>query len=283
MDSYLDNDLDPLSRVEKIWYAVFFVRYWRKWILLNHRYTLRDNFITPNAYMCIELNAHLLITFLLTVRDHIKNDSCFLPWLLGSQCCEMTFRIARSMSSTFSTVINFGMLGLLRRLHRLHIQLTLQAECSEDIIFPRVIKHQQKVEKKYSQSCLLSEITNDKIFDAICKAQGRAKLVIEELGMADLFRKHSMWGSDIRIFGIDGGAENESAYDNDDSDSGEEDENEATIEQTESQNIESFIVQEACTDGATQIADDLKSIFKHDLVDSTIKEKLEQQQQFLYK
>ena len=148
MDSYLDNDLDPLSRVEKMWYAVFFVRYWRKWILLNHRYTLRDNFITPNAYiMCIELNAHSLITFLLTVRDHIKNDSCFLPWLLGSQCCEMTFRIARSMSSTFSTVINFGMLGLLRRLHRLHIQLTLQAECSEDIIFPRVIKHQQKVEK----------------------------------------------------------------------------------------------------------------------------------------
>ena len=102
--------------------------------------------------------------------------------------------------------------------------------------------------------------------------------MIEELGMADLFRKHSMWGSDIRIFGIDGGAENESAYDNDDSDSDGEDENEATIEQTESQNIESFIVQEACTDGATQIADDLKSIFKHDLVDSTIKEKLEQQQ-----
>lgn len=71
MDSYLNNDLDPLSRIEKIWYVVFFVRYWRKWILLNHRYTLRDNFITPNAYMCIELNAHALINFL--IKSKIKS------------------------------------------------------------------------------------------------------------------------------------------------------------------------------------------------------------------
>ena len=93
-----------------------------------------------------------------------------------------------------------------------------------------------------------------------------------------------MWSSDIKNFGIDGGAENESALDSDDNDSDEEDdENEANIESTESQNIKAFIVQEACTDDATQIADDLKVIFKYDLVDSTIKETLEQQQQFLYK
>ena len=67
----------------------------------------------------------------------------------------MTFRIARSIS-TFSTVINFGMLELLRRLHCLHTKFTLQAECSDDVIIPRVKKHQQKVEKV----CILSEITN---------------------------------------------------------------------------------------------------------------------------
>ena len=96
-----------------------------------------------------------------------------------------------------------------------------------------------------------------------------------------------MWGSGIRILGIDGGAENESACDSDDNDfdndsDEEDDDNEANITPTESQK-ESFIVQEACTDDATQIADDLKSIFKHDLADSTIKETLEQQQHFLYK
>ena len=43
------------------------------------------------------------------------------------------------MSSVFSTVINFGMLGLLRRLHRLHIQLAIQTESKEEIVFPRVL------------------------------------------------------------------------------------------------------------------------------------------------
>ena len=35
VDSYLDMSLSPLERVEKAWYAKFFVRYWREWILLN--------------------------------------------------------------------------------------------------------------------------------------------------------------------------------------------------------------------------------------------------------
>lgn len=110
VESYLNKSLDPVTRIEKIWYAVFFLRYWRQWILLCPQYTLKDNFITNNAYICIELNAHALIMFLMTVRDNC-DDSAFLPWRLGSQTCEKAFRAARSMTSTFSTIINFGMLG----------------------------------------------------------------------------------------------------------------------------------------------------------------------------
>ena len=51
------------------------------------------------------------------------------------------------MSSIFSTMMNFGMFGLLHRLHRLYIQLALQANSDEEIIFPRVIKHQHKAQK----------------------------------------------------------------------------------------------------------------------------------------
>ena len=63
MDGHLDKSLDPLSRIENLWYVAFFVRYWRKWLILNNAHTLKDNFITCNAYMCIELNAHALIVF----------------------------------------------------------------------------------------------------------------------------------------------------------------------------------------------------------------------------
>ena len=89
IDSFLDKKLDALSRVKSAWYAVFFVQYWRQWVLLSPHYTLGNNFITLNAYMCIELNAHSLITFLMTVRDSLPPDSkCFLLWMLGSQSCE---------------------------------------------------------------------------------------------------------------------------------------------------------------------------------------------------
>ena len=125
--SYLDKSVDPLTRIEKIWYAAFFLRYWRQWIILSPQYTLKNNFVTNNAYMCVELNAHALISFVMTIRDNF-NDYNFLPWWLGSQSCEKAFQAARSMTSTFSTIINFGMLGLLRRLHRLQIQANLQAE-----------------------------------------------------------------------------------------------------------------------------------------------------------
>lgn len=86
IDSYLNKSLDPLERTEKLWNVVFFLRYWCQWILVNCQCSLKDNFITYNAYMCIEINAHSLITFLMTVRDQLNEDSAsFLPWLLGSQ------------------------------------------------------------------------------------------------------------------------------------------------------------------------------------------------------
>ena len=79
IDAYLDKELDPLS---KMWYVIFFVRYWRKWILKQPHYTLQKNFITQNAYMCLELNAHAIILILITLRDS-NNDESYLPWLLG--------------------------------------------------------------------------------------------------------------------------------------------------------------------------------------------------------
>ena len=128
IDSYLDKGLHPLKRIEKLCYATFFLRYWHRWILENPKYTLKENFITENAYMCIELNAHAIVTLVILLRDIYQEDKAYLPWLLGSQTCEKAFRLVRSMTSTFSTMINFSMLGLMRRLHRLQLQSQLQAE-----------------------------------------------------------------------------------------------------------------------------------------------------------
>ena len=109
---------------------------------MHPSYSLQRNFVTSNAFKCVELNAHALIIALMVVRDNFEGKCCFLPWLLGSQSCEQAFRAVRNMSGVFSTVINFGMLGLLRRLHRLDIQCSLQAESHETgIKYPVGQKH----------------------------------------------------------------------------------------------------------------------------------------------
>ena len=91
VDSYLDKKLDPIERIKIIWYAVFFLRYWQQWIILHPQYSL-EKFITYNAYICIELNAHALIVFIMIIRDHFNADfSLFVPWQLGSQSCEKVF------------------------------------------------------------------------------------------------------------------------------------------------------------------------------------------------
>ena len=169
IDSYLDKQLDIYSRLKKAWYAVFFMRYWRQWLLLNPNCTLGDNFITPNAYKCIEINAHSLITFIITIRDKLPaNSQCFYPWMLGSQSCEKAFRAVRSMSSTYSTILNFGMLGLLRRLHRMQIQFSLESEADvTGISYPNVSKHKVKDGMNNTQcvsECLLS---NTRIAEAV--------------------------------------------------------------------------------------------------------------------
>lgn len=273
IDSFLDKSLDPLVRIEKLWSVVFFLRYWRQWILVNCQCSLKDNFITYNAYMCIEINAHSLITFLMTVRDQLNKDSAsFLPWLLGSQSCERVFRSARSMSSTFSTIINFGMLGLLRRLHRLQILSTIQSETSTGIIFPRVLKHQSKQGDSVYKNHLLEAITNDNILASVNRARDKARVLVEELGMVDLLKKFLVWDTlEEGITKNEGEDESDDDGNNEDNDGVEE----------KSQVILSDIVNEVCTEQPSQIAVDLKAISESGLIDDALKSKLEQQQKML--
>lgn len=135
----------------------FFVRYWCQWLLCHKNYTLQKNFISLNSYICIELNAHALVILLLVLRDRVKSD-CYFPWLLGSQPCERAFCAARSMSPTFSTMINFTILGLLRRLHKLQIQVDIESTSDvTGIIYPRYQLHKKKMELMTATLMLFQE------------------------------------------------------------------------------------------------------------------------------
>ena len=189
LDSYLNRELTPLQRLEHIWFSVYFYRYWRRYILLSPVFTISHNFLSTNAYLCAELNAHSLITFIATLRDHPqhRDKAFFMPWLLGSQCCEKAFRVTRSMTSTFSTVINFSMLGILRRLHRLQIQLSLESD-DTGIIYPRVVDAQKKDGHNIVTQHDLQAITNDDILKAVLQGKYKAQKAMEELGMKEALK-----------------------------------------------------------------------------------------------
>jgi len=265
VDSYLNKSLSPLERIEKAWYANFFARYWKEWISLSSQYTLKHNFLTSNAYLCIELNAHALITFLMNAHTNEKNHDVFLPWLLGSQSCERIFRSARSMSTVFSSVLNFSILGLLRRLHRLNIQAVLQADAElSGIKFPRVEKNFKKHGTSSYVAPSLAGISNKDICGAVESALKKAKETLSDLNMDILLKKHSKW--DNVTCSMEGC----------EMDSDEDDDQQANYigSEVNEEEIVSEIIKEVCEDDPVQVEKDLQSISTSGIAESKISNKL---------
>lgn len=117
---YLDFDLTPSERILRMWRSLFFLRIWRHFILSSRSYTLGKNFITTNAYTCVEINARTLILLIKKFRDENTPEQ-FLPTMFDSQMCEKTFRLFRSMGTTQFTKINFSLYELLFMIGRVEV------------------------------------------------------------------------------------------------------------------------------------------------------------------
>lgn len=126
IDSYMDQSLEPLERVYKIWYALFMLRFWRNFVVSQKSLTLTKNFMTVNCYSCVELNAHSLIICLIRLKEN-GMDHYFLPSALDSQPCESIFRQIRSFTTTFSTVANCSVKEILERISKIQLQNDIEA------------------------------------------------------------------------------------------------------------------------------------------------------------
>lgn len=120
--SLYDDDLSPLDRLFLIWRSTFFLRACRQFITqaIDINMKLSDNFITSNAYMCIELNAKNLIILIKHFRDENLKEY-FIPTILNSQPCEETYRKMRSMGTINFTKINFTLLELFHLIGRVEL------------------------------------------------------------------------------------------------------------------------------------------------------------------
>lgn len=106
------------ERIRKISYATMFLRIWKNLEKAMH-------FISLNAYTCVEINFHSLISIYRELRDTDKLRH-FLPYRFSSQPCEEFFRTARSFTTSESTVINFSTYDFLHKIKRIQTATELK-------------------------------------------------------------------------------------------------------------------------------------------------------------
>ena len=275
MDAFIDKHLSPLERIKKAWYAIFFYRYWHRWLCLHKEFSVKNNFITGNALSGVELNGHALVSFVIILRDKIPNGSnLFCPWLLGLQPCEQAFRAARSMTGTFSTIINFSLYGLLQRLHRLQIQLQLESEMNETgIQYPRVLNHLKKSGFSTDSGHInLSEVTNELICDTILSAKTEAISALEDVGIF-VKGQDGKWAELVlKVARSNDDDDNEDDNEDDDDDDDEEKENEGSSNGNGSRNE---LGQESEFVSKEELLDDVSVLEKAGLVGHQISHNLQ--------
>lgn len=125
--SSMGHDIIPHQRIEKMFHVLYFLRIWRKWII-SSGYSL-INFITSNAYMCIEVNAANLLNLVRRLRDEGRPE-LFLTTLFDSQANERTFRQFRAMGTQNFTKVNFNIYEILH--------MTRRHEVQSDIIYNKL-------------------------------------------------------------------------------------------------------------------------------------------------
>lgn len=163
--SFLDRDLEPIERVYRLWKAVYFLRAWRKWLKKPENiYNIDENFISANAYTCIEINAHGLIQLIQRLRDSSKSE-LFIPNLFASQPCEHVFRQMRSMGTANYTKINFSLFELLHLVSRVDLmnEIVMSRLKNENVSFPR--------SNLFGESSPVKLPTDEEILIEIKKAQ----------------------------------------------------------------------------------------------------------------
>ncbi|KAK4009281.1 hypothetical protein OUZ56_018397 [Daphnia magna] len=131
--SFLDKSLSPLERINRIWTTVFCLRYWRLWLTSDGIYSLSQNFISSNAYLSIEINAHTLLLVIRKFRLE-KNPELLLTWLFGSQQCESFFRTLRALCPVGLNKPNLTEGEFLDRARKADAHLHIQQKGAENCI-----------------------------------------------------------------------------------------------------------------------------------------------------
>lgn len=139
LDSYMDEALCPLDRVSKLWYSMFLLRIWKRYVSKSRHLKLKDNFIHWNCFSCLEHNAHAMVLIIMFLNSS-NQPNLFKPWLYSSQPCEGFYRLIRSYSPCYSQVINCTVKEMIDRIHRIQLQNDIGSDNDTNFRYPEKLK-----------------------------------------------------------------------------------------------------------------------------------------------
>lgn len=143
----------------------------------QREFDINENFITANAYACVEINAHGMINIIQRLRN-ANQSNLFFPKLFSSQPCEHIFRQMNSMGTVNYTKINFTLFELFHLISRVDLmnEIVFSRLNTETISFPRMRNTFEVSISNYLPS-------DQEIINVIKEAQRDALKIAAKLGM----------------------------------------------------------------------------------------------------
>ena len=168
------------------------------------------------------------------------------------------------MTGTFSTVVNFSLLGMLQRLHKLYIQEECQSKTgsASGICFPRQEKYGRKKDGNKQYEKFSIDISNQEIYEAMKEAETRAKDSMETLCMAEDLKQQKLWDiPPIPTHLVPHNDENDSA------------ENEEETEEEKGDDFQDPFIYP--TESISDLSNDVSQLYNSKAVDVSVKMKVE--------
>ena len=156
--AYAEHNTPIIDRIYYSWFGGFLCRIWQTWLRVvgkeeisefHSGETINNLFITTPAHFSIELNAHSLLGICLLVIQQKLPESALSISNYHSQSCESTFRLTRSMSGSFSCIVNFTIEQFLKRAGKLSVLTDIEQKSESGQLkcplkFPKHHKRQRK-------------------------------------------------------------------------------------------------------------------------------------------
>ena len=217
--AFIDASTTTSDRIYHAWLATFLCRIWRTWLDLIPKQELYERlsqannisetvknklkqkktknifFITSQAYLCIELNAHHLIYLNLLVSENQLPSETLKVFHFNSQTCENFFRLSRAITGSFSVSVNFSVQQFLDRQEKIFLLNSIKSEANSSrtktkFKFPRHHKERQN----HEQPTILPEKLNKlQIEEQVDRAFQDAFKLLAPLGVEEVLRKSKVF------------------------------------------------------------------------------------------